>query len=164
MSSYKEDLILAYKFVNCAARAYDEEKHPYGYACLLIGVGHFHIGDFDKKHNYRAVVDAIHLYKKNNPTRSVEEAYRIALSEITIMVAGPKAVNNLFNILEYELSKEKDGKNSFVLDFAPVLKDMEKLGQRGISRRKRTRILGEDYALKLETLKKSVAAAHPKYL
>lgn len=161
MGRYKEDLKFAYKMVALAAQSYDE-GNPFGYVCLLCGIGPCSVGKIGKEHKYRAVIDAMHSYKKNNPTKPVAEAFQVALSKAIKAVAAPQAVDSLFNIYEYELIKEKSGTNSFVLDFAPVLKDMEKLERRrGISRKKRAQVLGEDYALRLAKLKESVAAVHP---
>ena len=160
MRTYKEDLDLAYKIVALAAQRYDE-GNPFTYVSLLYGIGFIRIGELDEVHNYWAVIDAMHMYKKDNPTKQVKEAFQVALSYAIKMVAAPQAVDSLFNIYEYELIKEKSGTNSFVLDFAPILNDMEKLGRKRKSKWRRKKLLGADYDLRLEKLKESVAAVHP---
>lgn len=77
-------------------------------------------------HNIIAVVDAIHEYKKNNPSTDIEKGYQEGLNKLANYATDPENIVMLVNCINYELKKEKEGTNSLEVDCRDVLDTLRK--------------------------------------
>ena len=76
-------------------------------------------------HNYKAVVDAIHLFQKRNPNKNVMEPYYYVMSEVANAFYNFKGFNLLVAYLRCELEKSKLKTNSFDFDFDLFINKIE---------------------------------------
>lgn len=77
-------------------------------------------------HNIVAVIDAIHEYKKDNPSSDVEKGYQEGLNKFANYATDPESIVMLVGCINYELKKEKDGTNSLKIDCRDVLNTLQR--------------------------------------
>lgn len=77
-------------------------------------------------HNIVAVVDAIHEYKKENPSSDIEKGYQEGLNKFAKYAIYPKSIVMLVSCINYELKKEKYGTNSLKIDCRDVLNTLQR--------------------------------------
>ena len=127
VESNEKDVEYAYKLINLAAQKYDE-GNVFGYVCVLNGIGISRVGsNLDMPHNHRAVVDAIHLYQKDNPEKFVIEAYAEAICTTIKAIGGPQAVDKIIDVLNYELTLQESGKAALSIDFNTIVQKLNEL-------------------------------------
>lgn len=149
MSGYSEDVCYAYELISLATKRYSS-GNPFGYVCVLNGFGISKVGkDAEKEHNYKAVVDAIHLYEYNNSDQPAESAYEWAIIKSISSISGENGLNRILNILYHELDKIKNSTNSFVLNFELILNELDEFEKQQGSKYK-------DAKQKIDNLRKVV--------
>ena len=102
-----------------------------GYLCLLNGAGFWRVGNnFDMPHNHRAVVDAFHLYQKNNPETNLFKHYEFVICRTFEVLSSAHAVDRIIDILNYELTIQESGKAALPIDFNPIVEKIDELEER----------------------------------
>lgn len=121
MKKYNDMVNYAYSLVEITEKMY-EQGNEMAYFMLLVGVGNSKVSITpDQSHNYQAVIDAIHLYQKNHLNKPVNKGYYEGILMGLSLLHTEKAIQNIINIINYELKKEKEGTNSFELDMKNIL-------------------------------------------
>lgn len=121
MEKYNDLVKYAYQLVSTTEKMY-EEGNDMAYFALIVGIGNTRVSNTpDQKHNYQAVIDAIHLYQKDYPNKPVKKGYNEAILTYISIIKNEVAVQNILNCINYELKKEKEGTNSFTLDCKMLL-------------------------------------------
>lgn len=130
MEKNQKDIQYAYELVEYSIDNYEKFQYM-GILCVLNGAGFFRVGTDDKKgHNYRAAVDAMHMYQENNMDKSVMDIYELAMCRTIAGLSSAKAFDRVMSILYYELEKEKNNETSFVLNFDSIFVELDKLAER----------------------------------
>ena len=79
-------------------------------------------------HNYYAVVDAIHNCYKNDPDGGYDRGFADGIEALTrVSSAKVASLANLFNIIFYQLDKEKEGTAEFNVDIDEIMARVNKL-------------------------------------
>ena len=76
-------------------------------------------------HNYLAVLDAIHEYQRENPNLKVKEGFYEGLDLMADKAHTQETFKFVFDYINYELKKEKDGSASFQIDCASILRKLK---------------------------------------
>ena len=128
--SNPEDVKYAYELTDYATKKSDEFSYM-GYLCLLNGTGFWRVGNnFDMPHNHRAVVDAFHLYQKNNPETNLFKDYEFVICRTFEAISAPHALDRIVDILNYELTIQESGKAALPIDFNPIVEKIDELKER----------------------------------
>ena len=79
-------------------------------------------------HNFRTVVDAIHNCYKNDPDGGYDRGFADGIEALTrVSSAKVASLANLFNIIFYQLDKEKEGTAEFNVDIDEIMARVNKL-------------------------------------
>ena len=79
-------------------------------------------------HNYYAVVDAIHNCYKKDPDGGYDRGFADGIEALTrVSSAKVASLANLFNIIFYQLDKEKEGTAEFNVDIDEIMARVNKL-------------------------------------
>ena len=79
-------------------------------------------------HFFRAVVDAIHNCYKNDPDGGYDRGFADGIEALTkVSSAKVASLANLFNIIFYQLDKEKEGTAEFNVDIDEIMAHVNKL-------------------------------------
>ena len=122
---YNEYVRYAYKMVDLSHELY-EKGSKLSYMYILFGMGNANVpSPNNENHDYKLVIDAIHIYYENNPERGVLEAYQDNLCTIAGACAAKTGFEHTFNFLQYEICKHKNQTNTFDLDYEKILLRLE---------------------------------------
>jgi len=92
------------------------------YLALLSGIGNCKVESFaGAGHNYQAVIDAIHNCYARNPLSNINVGYQEGMEAMIRVASNVSTLQNVVNIVFYQLKKEKDGKSKFMLDREKIL-------------------------------------------
>ena len=106
--TYNELVNYAVRLVGVANKAYLEGKTT-AYTVLLFGAGNWIVESFPvAEHNYQAVIDAIHLFWKENPDSKADMGLREGIIDIINNVEDMNTLVKIFNIITYEMDKERN--------------------------------------------------------
>lgn len=122
-STYEYLVSKAYDYVNYCAEKY-EEGDGFGYVVLLNGNYEIKARPDDPE-NCHAILEAIHLYQKNNPTKPVKEGFEKGFRTLSSLACTYNVFNNLIKVLQYEIEKEMEKTNSFTIDVKGLLDDLK---------------------------------------
>ena len=79
-------------------------------------------------HNFYAVVDAIHNCYKKDPDGGYDRGFADGIEALTkVSSAKVASLANLFNIIFYQLDKEKEGTAEFKVDIDEIMARVNKL-------------------------------------
>lgn len=103
-----------------------DQKYLHGdlkaYQSLLLGSGSCKLEDFPGGgHNYRIMIDAIHLYYKQHLYPEVIYGYLNGMKSILTNVTDSNELQRFLDILFYELEKETQGNANFFLPVGELL-------------------------------------------
>ena len=130
-----EDYFAMFDFSNYVESSVENANNIYNdgnymaYLPILSGLGVFKM---EKRpgagHNFRAVIDAIHNCYKKNPNGGYDKGYIEGIHAL-IRVSSSKvaSLEQLLNILFYQLRKEKNGTAEFVIDIDEIMVLVNKL-------------------------------------
>lgn len=125
MRSYDDLVKYAYELVKIVHNHFDDGNRM-AYFTFLNGLGYLKVeSNPNYGHNYHAVIDAIHMYQKEYSDKAVKEGYYDAIIRTLSMVNGQVGIQTVLNYIYYELYKEKEGTNSFELNWNELLKQLE---------------------------------------
>ena len=94
MEKYNDLVKYAYQLVSTTEKMY-EEGNDMAYLALIAGIGNARVSNTpDQKHNYQAVIDAIHLYQKDYPNKPVNKGYYGAILKYISGIKNEIAVQN----------------------------------------------------------------------
>ena len=128
---HKEDVEYAYKVLNIEDFTDDVEKRCYQYFIVLNGIGIARVGkNLSKPHNHRAVVDAIHLLKKDYPDKCIMEYYRHAMLISIKSISATRGLVRVLDMLNYEFYLEDNHLTEYVLDLDGVCEKFDGLEER----------------------------------
>ena len=112
VNKYEELIEYAEILVNIIHEKYIS-GNKMAYFALLSGVGNCKVSNSsDGVHNYQAVVDAIHNYCKRDDFIQIKQGYQEGIDAMIRVSNHFPTLQNLINILFYELKKVSD----FIID------------------------------------------------
>lgn len=119
--NYAESLVKIYMEDYDEADSVSNEVALYS---VLVGSGPNKVEYNGGGHNYRAVVDGVHLYYRDTKDERMPTLYNDTLGFLTKYSSTPELVQMSYDIIGYELEKEKQGTASFKADVLPALKQL----------------------------------------
>ena len=125
MENIYNDLVYkAMSNVKLSMRHYVEDnplKNTVSFYNMLLGMGLYKIAYKDGDHNYQAVVDGIHKCYEDSKDERIKKAYNDALLFMAKYSNAPVFLQKSYDIIEYELRKEKRNDAAFKADVKPAL-------------------------------------------
>lgn len=76
-------------------------------------------------HRYDMIIDAIHKYQKRHPNKKIKEGYTDAILMAIRGVSAKSGLAIIFDWLDYECEKQKNGTNTFTLDYKMLLEKLK---------------------------------------
>ena len=122
---YKIQMRQTAKSIMKIVQKYNKNGNPMGYFYFLNGFDFCHLALYDtEEHDYKLAIDEIHNYQAGHPKANVKEGYRAGLSYSIRLIHDKQTLQNVFNYLNYELEKQKNGTASLTLDYKDILKEL----------------------------------------
>ena len=119
MTDYERIVDYAYRLLSSVHKQY-LDGNSMAYPMLLAGMGGLVVVSRPENgHNYQAVSDAIHRMYKDD-TRC-KDGYEAGLFNLVEKINDLAVAQLVFNYLFYELKKQDEGTNSFVLSVRPIV-------------------------------------------
>ena len=109
----------------------EEEYIGVPYATLLMGIGGCKLeGAPGSGHNYIAIIDAVHEYKKQNPNKNVEKYYYAGYMELCKRASTSTMIKHIYDYISYEIKKEVGNTKAFTIDTRNVLQEIKSVVER----------------------------------
>ena len=138
--AYRDLVDYAYSIVNIVNKRYLEGSKK-AYTMLLLGIGNYLVeGRPGSGHNYQAIVDAVHEYNRDHPESKAGKGLEEGMLDLIDSVGNGALfglAQNVMLCVQYELKKEKEGSNSFELNYKLVLSELNKAVQKEYNRIKK---------------------------
>lgn len=114
------------KAIMKVVQKYNENGNPMGYFYFLNGFGFCYLASSNNdRHDYKLAIDEIHDYYAKRPKANVKTGYRAGVSYSIRLIHDKQTLQNVFDYLNYEFEKQKNGTASFALDYKDVLVELK---------------------------------------
>ena len=138
--AYRDLVDYAYSLVNIVNERYLEGGNTI-YKYLVLGIGNYLVeGRPGSGHNYQAIIDAIHEYNTDHPEAKADKGLEEGMLDLIHSVGNGalfRLAQKVMICVQYELKKEKEGSNSFELNYKLVLSELNKAVQKEYNRIKK---------------------------